>query len=114
MLGFLRQHALLSLVLAVALSLTLFFLLKVTASMIGWTDPKTIDQPIAGWMTPRYVARSWDVAPEVVRAALNLAQDGTGRRETLARLAADQGVSLEALIQQLDAAIAASRAQPND
>ena len=53
---------------------------------------------------------SWDVPPEVVGEALSLPRDGTGRRVTLAEVAAAQGVSVGALAGELAGAIATYRA----
>jgi hypothetical protein len=61
-------------------------------------------------MTPRFVMRAWDTPPEVIAEALNLDQDGIGRRMTLAELAKDRGDTTYSLIADLDAAIAAFRA----
>ncbi len=112
MIQFLRRHAVLSLAFAGALLLTLFFLVRFIVSTVAWSDPDVVEQPIAGWMTPRYVARSWHVAPEVVATALGLPMDGSGRRVTLEEIAVARGENLDALIVGLEAAIAAAREAP--
>lgn len=99
----------LSALLALAVLATVGFGLRLGVSTLRWSDPAVHDQPIAGWMTPRYVARSWEVPPEVVAEALALGRDGSGRRVTLEALAAQRGVSVASLAAALAAAIDASR-----
>jgi len=65
----------------------------------------------AGWMTPRFVAHSWDVPPEVVWQSLMLGPDGPARRITLAELAKAQNIPLPLLLEELRADIAAHRAE---
>lgn len=108
--NFVKRHAILCLALAFALVLTGAFLVQFTVSVAHWSDPASIDQPIAGWMTPRYVARSWDVPAEVVAGALGIERDGSGRRTTLSEIAARQGRNVDDLISELDVAIRTSRA----
>lgn len=87
-----------------------FFGVKSTMQLVYWSDPQHQDQDLAGWMTPRYVARSYDVPPEVVIAAFDLATDAPPRRVSLETLAAQEGVTLDVLQARLDTAIAAWRA----
>lgn len=91
-----------------------FFALRLTIATSVWHMPPTPQDPIAGWMTARYIAKSWDVPPEVVAQALALEMDGTGRRVTLAELAAEQGTDVDTLIGNLRAAIATYQARQND
>jgi hypothetical protein len=92
-----------------AVALALFFGVRAAIFTVYWSGHR--DEAIAGWMTPRYVAMSWDVPPEVVGVALDLPQDGTGRRKTLAEIASDRGTSVETLAGELRAAITAFRAE---
>lgn len=101
-------------VLALALIGTLFFAVRLATSTALWRESSEPDAPIAGWMTPRYIARSWDVPPDVIAAALALEYDGSGRRITLAELAAERGIDLATLTADLTLAIAAYREQSND
>lgn len=55
---------------------------------------------IEGWMTPRLVARSLDVPPEVMARALGTAQM-PGRRMTLDEIAAASGTTTEALADRI-------------
>ena len=101
-------------VLALALIGTLIFAVRLATSTALWRDPPQPNEPIAGWMTPRYVARSWDVPPEVIAAALALEHDGSGRKITLAELAAQRGTDPATLTAELTLAITAYREQSND
>lgn len=103
-----RRGLLAGFVLAAALAV--FFGVRLFHGASLWTDTPPQDPPIAGWMTPRYVMRAWDTPPEVIAGALDLDEAGVGRRMTLTELAADRGEATEALIADLDAAIAAFRA----
>ena len=111
---FLRKHPRLSLAFVLAILATLFFLVQFTISSVRWSDADRLDQPIAAWMTPRYVSRSWNVPGSVVANAVGLDMDGTGRRITLEELADMQGRDLEDLMRALDAAIAFARAGSDD
>ncbi len=93
-----------------ALGLMLGFAVAEFRSVERWVGPEGADPPIAGWMTPRYVAHAWDVPPEVVAEALALGRDGTGKRVTLRDLAAARGVALETMAADLEAAILRHRA----
>lgn len=109
-----RRHPLLTTLFGLAVALTLFFAVRAIAFLIYWSDPAQRDQRIEGWMTPRYVALSWQAPPEVIRDALALGQDGVGARITLNRLARERGVPVASLITDLRAAIDASRTAPDD
>ena len=67
------------------------------------------DQPIAGWMTPRYVSRSWKLPREKMAEALNVNHTVRGP-VPLEKVAEEQGITLEALIARIEAAIAEHRA----
>jgi hypothetical protein len=93
-----------------ALAVALVFAVRLTVFTIYWSDPAHREQPVAGWMTPGYVARSWDVPPEVIRAALPVLPEA-GRRPTLAQIAEAEGIPLPDLIAGIEAAIAGARAE---
>lgn len=108
-----RQNRLLVLAFALAAALTLVFAVRMTLDVALWNDPMRRDQPIEGWMTPRYVAMSWDVPPEVMARALDLPAPPprAGRRRALRDIAADREMPLQALIDEVEAAIAAHRSE---
>jgi hypothetical protein len=93
----------------VALALCLFFAAQASLRAWHWHRLEA-ERPLAGWMTPRYVAHSWRVPREVMQEALGeLPPPGRGR-PTLRRIAADQGVPLEDLVGRIEAAVVAYRA----
>lgn len=90
-----------------------YFASKTISSTIYWMDPKHQDQPIAGWMTPRYVANSYKIPPFVLADALLRDKAEPPRRESLAAIADAKGISLADLQDRIDAATAKWRADPN-
>lgn len=106
-----RRHRWLFLGFLLALALALFFGVRATVFTLYWSDPARRDEAIAGWMTPRYIAYSWQVPPEVVGDALGLAADGMGRRVTVGEVAQSRGTSVDAVARDLAAAIEAFRAE---
>ncbi len=109
-----KRHPYLVTAFALALAVVLFFTVRLAASMIFWNDRAHLDQPLSGWMTPRYIARSWNVPPDLVATTLALERDGAGRRITLKDLANQQGRSLESLIDDLKVALSIHRATANE
>lgn len=104
-----REHRLLLIGFTGFVLLTLFFSVRATVQFVYWSDPAHQDQMPAGWMTPRYIAYSWEVPPEVISDALDMAQDGSGRRVTLADIAEARGTSVDALASELIDAIQSHR-----
>lgn len=103
-----RERRALVLAFCAAVLLAVFFAVRSALFWAHWSDPARRDEPLAGWMTPRYVALSWNVDRAVVGEALGL-EPGGGRRMTLAEIAAAQGVPLSELEARLMAAIEAAR-----
>jgi hypothetical protein len=54
----------------VALCALGFFGVRTISSTIYWMDPDHQNQALAGWMTPRYVMRSYQLPPDVLGPAL--------------------------------------------
>ena len=102
----LRRHPVLASLFALALILTLFFAGRFVAQVVYWSDPARQEQEVEGWMTLRYVARSWHLpVPELYEAA-GLPQPQRGNRRTLEQLAAERNVPVAQLIAEVEAAIA--------
>lgn len=99
-----------SVLLAGAMIVALVFCVRISLNWVYWNDPAHRDQQIAGWMTPRYVAQSWDVPPEIVARALDVSRHD-GRPENLSKIAARRGVSPDALIGALQSAITQYRTE---
>lgn len=67
------------------------------------------EQSIAAWMTPRYIARSWRIPPDIILNALDAPRPPPNGPTSLAQLAALRGVPVEQIIAEAEAAIAAFR-----
>ena len=64
---------------------------------------------IAGWMTPRLIARSWRVSPDVIRDAAQVPRPAPQGRLSLNRIAELRGVSLAEVIADVEAALTEAR-----
>ena len=93
---------------ALALALTLFFGGRFVADAVYWADPRHQDQPIAGWMTPGYIAMSWDIPRDVMLELLPRPEGQRGRNR-LDEIAANRDVPLATLIDEIEAAIQSYR-----
>ena len=96
-------------ILALALAASLFFGAR---AALYWIDASRVEreQPVAAWMTPRYIAQSWRVPPGVIIEALG-AQRSPERPINLRQLADPRGVQVEAVIAAAEAAIAEFHAE---
>ncbi len=103
-----RDHRLLLAGFVLALAVMLFFAVRSVMFWVYWADPAHREEPIAGWMTPRYVSHSWSIPPEVLRDAL--AVPAETKRLTIDALAEARGVPTEEIIRQIEEIIAAHRA----
>ncbi len=110
MLGFVkriwRAAPIATVVLALSLAVAGYFAVQTAASWVYWSDPRHQNQQVQPWMTPGYVAHSWGIPREVMREALAL-DEAHGRGRPLARMAEERGLSVEQLIDDLEATIAA-------
>ncbi len=64
------------------------------------------EQPVAAWMTPRYVARSWHIPPDIILDALDVPRPPPYGPMSLAQLAEFRGVPVEQVVAEAEAAIA--------
>lgn len=103
-----RENRLLVLAFLAFLALAIFFGTNAVLKARDFRAPK--EQPIAAWMTPRYVAHSWDVPRDEMMAILGLEPPPRGRI-TLEELAAEKGLPVEDYIARIEAGIAAFRAR---
>ena len=101
------DNKILSLAFLAAFVVTLFFGVRMVMFSMYWNDPAHQNQEIVGWMTPRYIAYSWNVPPKLVAEALGLPLDGRGKRTTLKDIADTQGVSVSTLASSVKAALTA-------
>ncbi|WP_163272580.1 hypothetical protein [Chelativorans alearense] len=108
-----RAHRILFIGFALGLALTGLFLVRTVVFTLYWADPAHHEQAIEGWMPMRYVARSWDVPPEVLADALDV-EIGSKRRLTVAEVAAESGSSIDEVAETLYASIRAYRSSSGD
>ena len=94
------HHKLLFLSFAQALTVTVFFMLRAVVFFVYWSDPDHRNQPLEPWMTPRYVANSYDLAPADVLAMLGISQPER-MRPTLDWIARQKGIATHQLIADL-------------
>lgn len=94
-----------------ALIVTVFFAGRLVLSAIYWSDPKHQDQAIEPWMTPGYVAHSWQVPKDEVAGFFDAVPGRPQQRKTLNELAQERGVPVDDLIAEFETAIAAYRAK---
>ena len=78
-----------------------FFGVQTAAKAIYWWDPAHRDQPLEGWMTPRYVSHSYGIPPELLFPVFGLKHEPRGDDEarskgrmTLTSIAAANDVTL--------------------
>lgn len=92
---------------ALALLASVFFGAR---SVIFWYHRPPIserEQPIAAWMTPRYVIHSWDVPREVVFDTIAVPRPLPDGPLSLEQIADLRGIPVDRIINDLEAAIAA-------
>lgn len=103
-----------TLVLALALAAAGLFAVRGVVFWVYWGDPARHEQAIEPWMTPGYIAHSWRVPRAVVVEALHAPVPPPKGPMNLTDLAALNGVTVEELIAEAEAAIAAWRAANPD
>jgi hypothetical protein len=67
-------------VFAVAAALTAFFIIRAVFFAFIWMDPDRARHPIEPWMTPRYIARTYDIPHPEMQFILDLGPDETPRQ----------------------------------
>ena len=95
------EHKLLFLSFALALTITLFFIIRTAVFFVYWSDPAHRNQPLAPWMTPRYIGHSYNLPPEDILLMLGL-DEAPSQRPTLDWIAAQKGVPVPELIHDLE------------
>lgn len=100
-----RRHPWLVSTLALATALALFFAVRFAIGVVYWSAHHK--EPVQAWMTVRYVGKSWGVNPRLVSAKSGLPEPVRGHPVTLAELAKQRGVPVEAVIHEVEAAVAA-------
>ena len=91
-------------VVAIALLGAAIFGMRLAHASRNWQDHPP--EPIAGWMSPRYVSMSQHVPPEIIGQLLHLDPNAPHRKVSIADLAAEQNITTQAFITDLETAIA--------
>lgn len=97
-----RKSPALTLAFALALAATLFF--GGRAIMFAVTLSYRAELPVAGWMTPRYIARTYDLDRDDLKDILDIA-DRDDLRLPLYTIAREQGAPVTDLIDAVQAAV---------
>jgi hypothetical protein len=87
------------LLIVLALAVAVFFALRFVIHAHDWQDIRASNPPVEPWMTPRYIAKSWDVNPDKLAQFLDIQK--TEKRPSIADIAKAQGRSVDALIAEL-------------
>ena len=98
-----RKHRFLFLAFITAIVVTLFFAARLLLFTLYWSDPAHHDQPLEGWMTPRYIAHSYDLPPDVVRDLLEV-EPANGKRRTLEEIVKSSDLTIEEIQKRVDQA----------
>jgi hypothetical protein len=103
-----RENRTIFVAFVLATALALFFGGRLVSNWIYWNDPAHRDQAIAGWMTPRYVAHSWGLPPELVINVLGIERT-PGHPPMLSEIAAARGTTVDVLAAEIETAAARYR-----
>ena len=85
---------------------TVFFATRMIVLGIYWADPDHQNQPLEGWMTPRYVAYSYGLEADEFEQVLGIDPTAVSRVH-LRDLLKEQDLTLSELQARLDALVAA-------
>ena len=99
------------LVLCVSGIAVIWFVGSFLLALIYFNDPRHQDEALKGWMTPRYVARSYDLPRDVMEEVFFIERGKAPPRMQLGEIADKNGLSLQDLQVRLDAANAAFEAE---
>lgn len=98
----LKRHPIASAGFLLAAAATLFFTIKLIADTVYWADPAHRQQAAEEWMTPAYIARSWDVDRQALARHLDISRSDFNGRPTLKRIAQKHGVPVEEVINDVN------------
>lgn len=108
MMGFFRKNLILLAGFALVLGLTIFFGLGALNHTREFRAAPP-DRAVEAWMTTRYIAHTWTL-PREVMTGLGFERTPDGPRP-LRKIAEERGIPVEDLIAEVEAAIAAHRAE---
>lgn len=107
------QHRLLLLSFAATLAITLFFLIRAISETLYWANPAHQDVEIRSWMTPGYIAKSYQLEPHFLFDAIPYVPI-PGEPRSLRQISDETGRSVEELASVITAAIIAARSAAAD
>lgn len=93
---FLRQNWMLLSVLLGAAIIAAWFIIHALLQFVWFHDPEHVDVELRGWMTPRYIVKTYDLPRPLVLETLQLDPE-SHRPKTLKDIAADLGMTLPEL-----------------
>lgn len=99
-----RRHPVLFPVFVLALVAVVFFGMRTVHDAVRWGDRFGQEPVVAGWMTPRYIVRTWNIPPRLIADVLEL-KPGEAPRMTISELALERGMTPPELADALEQAI---------
>jgi len=108
------KHPYLSLIFGVGFGALIYLTVDVVAETIYFNDPAHRRQALEPWMTPRYVAMSWELPRPVIEEIFQLGPREDGPPPRLSDISERLDVGLEDLQAQIQAASDAERARSRD
>ena len=104
----LRRHPYLTAAFVLAAALTLWLLVEVISHAVGWSARQ--EEPLAPWMTMGYVGHVHGISGREIDALAGFpTPQEAGHPLTIAEIAARQGVPVETVIDEVEAALAELR-----
>lgn len=101
----LRRHPVAFPAFLLALCLTVVFAVRLAVFTLYWADPDHRAQAPQPWMTPRYIAHSWDLDPKDVAQTIGMdapIDELWKKRPTLTQIAKTRGVPVEIVINEIN------------
>ncbi|MAM60110.1 hypothetical protein [Maritimibacter sp. UBA3975] len=103
-----KRHPILFAGFVLALVAVVLFTARTVHDAIRWDDYFGHEPEIAGWMTPRYIVRTWNVPPEILAEVLDI-EPGEAPRKTISELAVERGETPPELADRIETVIEAWR-----
>lgn len=105
LLHIIRHHPAMALAFIVGLMATSFFAYEMVSEARHWKSPEGRNQAPQVWMTPMFIAHSWNVDPRALGEALGLTERPK-KRTTLEDIAKARGVPVTQVIAEVQAFLA--------
>jgi hypothetical protein len=99
-----KRHPILFIAFLIALVAVAFFAVRTVDDALHWGDRFGHEPEIAGWMTPRYIQRTWNVPADALAEALQI-EPREARRKTISELAVERGETAPELAERLESVI---------